>query len=85
MFVCIPYVSFLNKYVYTKSYDFIATDEKSVAYKHCNDIVSLQLVLLRAKKGFPRFISYPNFINDLTNLVSSQTLTHVQLRVCLKY
>ena len=28
---------------------------------------------------------YQNFINDLTKLVSSQTLAHVQLRVCLKY
>ena len=48
-------------------------------------LLSLQLVLLRAKKGFPRFICYPNLINDLTNLASSQTLAHVQLRVCLKY
>ena len=48
-------------------------------------ILSLQLVLLRAKKGFPRFIGYQNFINDLTKLVSSQTPAHVQLRVCLKY
>ena len=47
-------------------------------------ILSLQLVLLRAKRGFPHFTSYQNFINDLTKLVSSQTLAHVQLRVCLK-
>ena len=33
----------------------------------------------------PHFIGYQNFINDLTKLVSSQTLAHVQLRVCLKY
>ena len=26
-----------------------------------------------------------NFINDLTKLVSSQILAHVQLRVCQKY
>ena len=31
------------------------------------------------------FIGYQNFINDLTKLVSSQNLAHVQLRVCLKY
>ena len=42
-------------------------------------LLSLQLALLRAKKGFPRFIGYPNFINDLTKLVSSQTLAHAQL------
>ena len=30
-------------------------------------------------------IGYQNFINNLTKLVSSQTLAHVQLRVCLKY
>ena len=47
--------------------------------------LSLKLVLLRAKKNFPHFIGYQNFINDLTKLVSSQTLAHVQLRVCLKY
>ena len=47
--------------------------------------LSLQLVLLRAKKSFPHFIGYQNFINDLTKLVSSQTLAYVQLRVCLKY
>ena len=47
--------------------------------------LSLQLVLLRAKKSFPHFIGCQNFINDLTKLVSSQTLAHVQLRVCLKY
>ena len=47
--------------------------------------LSLQLVLLRAKKNFRHFIGYQNFINDLTKLVSSQTLAHVQLRVCLKY
>ena len=28
-------------------------------------LLSLQLVLLRAKKGFSRFIGYQNFINDL--------------------
>ena len=43
-------------------------------------LLSLQLVLLRSKKGFPRLIGYPNFINDLTKLVSSQTLAHVQVR-----
>ena len=48
-------------------------------------LLSLQLVLLRANKGFPRFIGYPNFINELTKLVSSQTLAHVQQRVCQKY
>ena len=42
-------------------------------------LLSLQLVLLRAEKGFPRFIGYQNFKNDLTKLVSSQTLAHVQL------
>ena len=47
--------------------------------------LSLQLVLLRAKKSFTHFIGYQNFINDLTKLVSSQTLAHIQLRVCLKY
>ena len=36
--------------------------------------LSLQLVLLRAKKSFPHFIGYQNFQNDLTKLVSSQTL-----------
>ena len=35
--------------------------------------------------NFPHFIGYQNFINDTTKLVSSQTLAHVQLRVCLKY
>ena len=38
---------------------------------------SLQWVLLRAKKSFPHSIGYQNFINDLTKLVSSQTLAHV--------
>ena len=47
--------------------------------------LSLQLVLLRSKKNFQHFIGYQNFLNDLTKLVSSQTLAHVQLRVCLKY
>ena len=47
--------------------------------------LSLQLVLLRAKKNFPHFIGSQNFINDLTKLVSSQTLAHVQIRVCLMY
>ena len=50
--------------------------------KHETGLVSLQLVLLRAKKG----IGYPNFINELTTeLVSSQTLAHLQLRGCLNY
>ena len=48
-----------------------------------NDIVTNLAV--SAKKGFPRFIGYPNFKSDFTKLVSSQTLAHVQLRVCLKY
>ena len=46
--------------------------------------LSLQLVLLRAKKSFPHFLCYLNFINDLTKLISSQTLAHVQLRVFSK-
>ena len=58
---------------------------QSPIYMAMTLLLSLQLVLLRAqKKGFPRFIGYPNFINDLTKLVSSQTLAHVQLRICLK-
>ena len=36
-------------------------------------------------KGFPCFIDHPNFINDPTKLVSSQTPAHVQLLVCLQY
>ena len=35
--------------------------------------LSLQFVLLRAKKSFPHFIGYQNFINDLTKLVSSHS------------
>ena len=46
--------------------------------------LSLQLVLLRAKKSFPHFIGYQNFINDRTKLVSSQILAHVQLQVLSK-
>ena len=70
-----------------KTYELISTDEKSVVNKNIAVTLklSLQLVLLRAKKSFPHFIGYQNFINDLTKLVSSQTLAHVQLRVCLKY
>ena len=50
-------------------------------------LLSLQLVLLRAKKGFLRFIGYQNFLNDLTMLVSPQILAHVQLgvKLCLKH
>ena len=46
--------------------------------------LSFQLVLLRPKKGFDRFIGYLNFINDRTKLVSSQALAHVQLRILSK-
>ena len=35
--------------------------------------LSLQLILLRAKKSFPHLIGYQNFINDLTKLVSSHS------------
>ena len=70
-----------------KTYELISTDGKSVVNKHCNDIDTKFAVgiILRANKSFPRFIGYQNFINDLTKLVSSQTLAHVQLRVCLKH
>ena len=36
-------------------------------------LLSLKLVLLRAKKGSPRFIGYQNLINDRKKLVASQT------------
>ena len=42
---------------------------------HEGHILGLQLALMRTKKGFPSFIGYPNFINDITKLVSSQTLS----------
>ena len=35
------------------------------------------------KEKLLHFIGYPNFINDLTQLVQLQTLAHVQLRVKL--
>ena len=57
---------------------------KLTSYKDMHKILD-EFELLRAKKNFPHFIGYQNFINDLTKLVSSQTLAHVQLRVCLKY
>ena len=68
-----------------KTYELISTDEKSVANQHCNDIVTKFAVsITETQERLPRLIGYPNFIN-LTKLVSSQTLAHVQLRVCLKY
>ena len=67
-----------------ETYELISTDEKSVVNKHCNDIDTKFAVGITEKR-FPRFIGYQNFINDLTKLVSSQTLAHVQPRVCLKY
>ena len=62
------------------------TYEKSVVNKHCIGIETKFAVgITESQKNFPHFIGYKNFINDLTKLVSSQTLAHVQLRVCLKY
>ena len=46
--------------------------------------LSLQLVLLRAKKIFLHFIGYQNFINDLTKLVLSQILAHVHCLTAIK-
>ena len=69
-----------------KTYELISTDKSQSSINIAVTLkLSLQLVLLRAKKNFPHFSGYQNFINDLTKLVSSQTLAHVQLRVCLKY
>ena len=59
--------------------------KKDLSFKITLHVGTYELVLLRAKKSFLHFIGYQNFINDLTKLVSSQTLAHVQLRVCLKY
>ena len=69
-----------------KTYELISTDEKSVVNKHCSDIVAkFEVGITESQEKLPHFIGYQNFINDLTKLVSSQTLAHVQLRVCLKY
>ena len=69
-----------------KTYELISTEESQSSINIAVTLkLSLQLVLLRAKKSFPHFIGYQNFINDLTKLFLSQTLVHVQLRVCLKY
>ena len=64
-----------------KTYKLISTDEKSVVNKHCSDIGTKLAV--ESQENFPHFIGYQNFINDLTKLVSSQTLAYIQLRVCL--
>ena len=95
----------LPEYASAKTYELISTDEKSVANKHCNDIVTKFAVgIIEIQETIPtfywlpklhkrpykarfiaNFIGYQNFINDLTKLVSSQHLAHVQLRVCLDY
>ena len=67
-----------------KTYKLISTDEKSVVNKHCSDIgTKFAVGITESQESFPHFIGYQNFINDLTKLVSSQTLAHIQLRVCL--
>ena len=65
-----------------KTYELISTDEKSVVNKHCSDIVTkFEVGITENQEKIPTFYWLPK----LTKLVSSQTLAHVQLRVCLKY
>ena len=60
-------------------------DEKSVAKKHSNEIITNFAVCINDNHQKLRtFTDYLNFINGLTKLVSLQTLAHVQLRVCQK-
>ena len=71
-----------------KTNELVSTDEKSVVNKHCNEIttkLNFSITESQERLEYLHFIGYRNFIKNLTKLVLSQTLAHVQLRVCIKY
>ena len=76
----IQILTFPNIVISTKNvYSFVYTSKEA---NLMNTVIDILFRHMLAK--FYR-VCYQNFINDLTKLVSSQSLAHVQLRVCLKY
>ena len=78
--------TFKSKLSTAKTYELISTDEKSVFNRHCNEITTnFNFSITESQERLSTFYWLPKLHKNLTKLVLSQTLAHVQLRVCLKY
>ena len=88
--ICTMYMYYINtlksELSTAKTYELISTDEKSVVNNHCSDIETKFAVgIIESQEKLPTFYWLPKLHKRPYKALSSQTLAHLQLRVCLKY